>query len=264
MKKFVLFILLFFASLCYAEEVKVLLRSGTVMTGSLILQNEEIVVLQSATGTRYQLPTVEVVKIGTQEEIQQIQQEQATQKDKESQSVDKASASQNLPTSVTVPSQVQATSQRKQSTLVNAGYNDPATPITPSNNTSGMILRDNGHYMYNGTYIDSKEVERLLSRNAAARKQWDKARGMTIGGAVLCGTGVGLALGSLAWITYSSSAALGICGAGAIIAIPGCVLLGVGAGQRSKAIDIYNFGNEGTMSLNVTTGCDGIGIAINF
>ena len=47
----------------------------------------------------------------------------------------------------------------------------------------GRIYKDKGKYRYNGTYIDSKEVARILQReNTFAYDQWKKGKGMLIGG----------------------------------------------------------------------------------
>lgn len=108
--------------------------------------------------------------------------------------------------------------------------------------TIGRIYRDNGHYLHNDIYISEKEVERILQHeNTAAYKEWKKANGLVIGGAVCVGIGGGLVLGGIfPFIKGDYRAALGIeCSA--------IVPLGVGLGlalgaspHYTKAINIYN------------------------
>ena len=243
MKRYIIYILLLCSSLCAAEEVKVLLRSGTVITGDLILQNDEVVIVRTAGGTRFQLPATEVVKIGTPDEIFQTVAEQKPD---------------------TMPASAEPA---PKPALINAGYNDPYRPVDPTPaSQAGRIYRDGSKYMYNNTYIDSKEVERILYKNnSGAYKAWQKGNGMLVGGAVLTGVGVGLALGSLAWMINSPNAAVGIACGGVVCAIPGCVLLITGSAKKNKAIDIYNSKYDGTpITLNVVSGSNGIGLAINF
>lgn len=117
-----------------------------------------------------------------------------------------------------------------------------ATSGLPEMQQSGRIYRDNNQYFYNNTYISKKEVERILEReNSAAYRQWKKADGLLIGGAVCTGIGGGLVLGGLIGLATGEY--------GATIGIECCALvpLGVGLGlcfgasaNYNKAIDIYN------------------------
>lgn len=113
---------------------------------------------------------------------------------------------------------------------------------TAAAQNEGRIYRDNGHYLYNDTYISSKEIERILRKeNGAAYKQWRKADGMLIGGAVCVGIGGGLVIGGLFPLIrgqYMTTLA---------IECSGLVPLGIGLGLTlgassyyNKAIDIYN------------------------
>ena len=70
-------------------------------------------------------------------------------------------------------------------------------PDAPNYQT-GRIYRDNGHYMYNNAYIESKEVARILEReNSVAYDEWRSAKGLAVGGAVMLGIGAGLVGGGL-------------------------------------------------------------------
>ena len=46
----------------------VTLRSGKVMTGTVIVQNDEVLILRDANGARFQFPAAEVVKVEAEEE----------------------------------------------------------------------------------------------------------------------------------------------------------------------------------------------------
>ena len=125
---------------------------------------------------------------------------------------------------------------------VNEENNSDNSKTATTTSKSARIYRDNGHYLHNETYISSKEVERILQReNNAAYKQWKKADGMLIGGAICTGIGGGLVLGGLfPLINRQYMTCIGIeCSA--------LVPLGIGLGltlgastQYNKAIDIYN------------------------
>lgn len=134
-------------------------------------------------------------------------------------------------------------------------------------NLTGRIYRDNGHYLYNDTYISSKEVERILQReNGIAYEQWRKAEGLLIGAGVCTGIGAGLAVGGIfpmIWGNYGSAIAFE-CTA----LIPLGVGLGLALGSSSrhnKAIDIYNSKyDNAAIQLNFFTSPTEVGIALSF
>lgn len=131
---------------------------------------------------------------------------------------------------------------------------EQATATSPTSaSQSGRIYRDNGSYMYNDTYISSREVVRILQKeNESAYKQWQKGDGMSIGGAVCSGIGLGLALGSIYPFIYMGKsknvteiyhwgmAGIGLVSAGGVSAIVGVGLLIGAIAKYNKAIDIYN------------------------
>lgn len=122
-------------------------------------------------------------------------------------------------------------------------------PSTPTKNpqpepehVSGRIYRDNGHYMYNETYISSKEVEQILQReDSIAYAQWQKGKSLVVGGSILIGIGAGLVSGSVI------SAIMGDSSVGVGLACGSLVSTGIGLGMAissiakyNKAIDLYN------------------------
>ena len=131
---------------------------------------------------------------------------------------------------------------------------------------SGRIYRDNGHYLYNDTYIASAEVERILKReNAAAYEKWKKAEGMLIGGSVCAGIGGGLALGGLISLISSPMVCLGMeCAA----LVPLSIGLGLTLGSSShynQAINIYNAKyDQAAVQLKWHVAPDGVGLALVF
>lgn len=141
------------------------------------------------------------------------------------------------------------------------------TTVTSTPQTSGRIYRDNKEYMHNNKYVSKKEVARILEmEDKAAYKQWKKADGLLIGGAVCTGVGGGLVIGGL----------LSLAGGDAIpcIALDCCALvpLGIGLGlclgadsKYNKAIDIYNSKyDKTTMQLQWRVAPNGVGLAIAF
>ena len=144
-------------------------------------------------------------------------------------------------------------SKQIEAQTIKATSEKAASTSTSSTSQSGRIYRDNGSYMYNDTYISSREVVRILQKeNKSAYKQWQKADGMSIGGAVCSGVGLGLALGSIYPFIYRNKAytstefsswtwaGIGLVSAGGVCAIVGVGLLIGANAQYNKAIDIYN------------------------
>lgn len=66
MKKCFVLILLFFMALSLRAEV-VIMKSGKRYTGEIVFQNEEVVIIRDATGTRFQCPMADVRSIGEEE-----------------------------------------------------------------------------------------------------------------------------------------------------------------------------------------------------
>lgn len=131
----------------------------------------------------------------------------------------------------------------------------------------GRIYRDNGNYLYNDTYIGSKEVERILQReNTYAYEEWKKANGMLVGAAVCTGIGGGLVIGGLfSLITQNYNACIGI----ECAALPPLIVgLGLSIGSShayTKAIDIYNSKyDQAAVQLKYGVSVNGIGLAIAF
>lgn len=130
----------------------------------------------------------------------------------------------------------------------------------------GRIYRDNGHYMYNDTYISSKEVERILQReNNTAYKQWRKAKGMLIGGSVCTGIGGGLVLSGLIALAADPMITIGLeCTA----LVPLSIGLGLALGANTKynkAIDLYNSTyDQAAIQLNWRIAPKEVGVAFVF
>ncbi len=176
----------------------------------------------------------------------------------------------------TIPaSQIESVSlsngQIKKYDAITSISEDTPTPQTASKeqevNKNGRIYRDNGNYMHNDTYISSKEVARILEReNSAAYKQWQKAEGMLIGGAVCVGIGGGLAIGGIfPLIAGQYKPALGL-------ELSALVPLGIGLGltlgassHYNKAIDIYNSKyDHAAVQLRWGVSANGVGLALAF
>lgn len=176
----------------------------------------------------------------------------------------------------TIPaSQIESVSlpngQIKKYEVITSISEETITPQTAAKeqevNKNGRIYRDNGNYMYNDTYISSKEVARILEReNSAAYKQWKKANGMIVGGAVCVGIGGGLAIGGIfPAIAGQYMPALGL-------ELSALVPLGIGLGltlgassHYNKAIDIYNSKyDHAAVQLRWGVSANGVGLALAF
>lgn len=136
-----------------------------------------------------------------------------------------------------------------------------------NSSSSGRIYRDNKEYMYNNTYISSKEVARILKReNAAAYSQWKKGDGMLIGGAVCVGIGGGLAIGGLITLVTGDYIPCLAMDCAALVPLGVGLGLTLGANSRyNKAIDIYNSKHDQTaMQFNLFASPTEVGIALKF
>lgn len=67
MRKLLVFIVLLGALCAHAETL--LLRTGARLEGTIVFQNEEVVILRDATGARFQYPRAEVEQILSDEEV---------------------------------------------------------------------------------------------------------------------------------------------------------------------------------------------------
>lgn len=204
------------------------LRSGSIITGELVeMKNEYVAYLEN--GTRKTIPASQIE-------------------------------------SVSLPN-----GQVKQYEVVTSISERPSTPQAApkeqQENKNGRIYRDNGHYLYNDVYISGKEVARILEReNAAAYKQWQKADGLIIGGAICIGIGGGLAIGGIfPAIRGQYTPALGL-------ELSALVPLGIGLGltlgassQYNKAINIYNSKyDHAAVQLRWGVSANGVGLAFAF
>ena len=204
------------------------LRSGSIITGELVeMKNEYVAYLEN--GTRKTIPASQIESV-------------------------------SLPNGQVKQYEVVTSISERPST-------SQATPKEQNENKNGRIYRDNGHYFYNDVYISDKEVARILEReNAAAYKQWKKAEGLLVGGAVCAGLGGGLVIGGLIpLISQNYMATLGIeCAA--------LVPLGIGLGltfgasaQYNKAINIYNSKyDHAAVQLRWGVSANGVGLALAF
>ncbi len=78
MRKQLFIIVLFLCScLCVAADVRITLRTAEVVVGTIIFQNDDVVVLKDVNGNRFQYPTTEIVKM---EEINEAPKEEAPKK----------------------------------------------------------------------------------------------------------------------------------------------------------------------------------------
>ena len=64
MKKLLLCIGLISACLCFADDTKILTSAGVVIKGDLIFRSDELVIIQSAAGKRFQIPQSDIEWIG--------------------------------------------------------------------------------------------------------------------------------------------------------------------------------------------------------
>ena len=71
MKKSILLILLFCASLVCAHAETLVLRTGTRVQGTIVFQNEEVVIIRNAEGARFQYPRADVAQILAEETVQE-------------------------------------------------------------------------------------------------------------------------------------------------------------------------------------------------
>ena len=158
------------------------------------------------------------------------------------------------------------TSSSVTSTVVTS-TTTPTIQKSSANYTSGRIYRDNGHFLYNDTYISSKEVARILEReNSAAYEQWKKAGGMTIGGAVCTGIGGGLVLGGLFSLISGDAMPCLIMECTALVPLGVGLGLTLGASSKyNRAIDIYNSKyDHAAVQLRWSVAPNGVGLALAF
>lgn len=204
------------------------LRSGSIITGELVeMKNEYVAYLEN--GTRKTIPASQIESV-------------------------------SLPNGQVKQYEVVTSISERPST-------QQATPQKQQENKNGRIYRDNGHYLYNDVYISDKEVGRILEReNAAAYKQWQKADGLIIGGAICIGIGGGLVIGGIfPAIRGQYTPALGL-------ELSALVPLGIGLGltlgassQYNKAINIYNSKyDHAAVQLRWGVSANGVGLAFAF
>ena len=150
---------------------------------------------------------------------------------------------------------------------LDSGNSSNASTSSTQKGTNARIYRDNGQYIYNDTYISSKEVARILEReNTAAYNQWKKADRMLTGGAVCIGLGGGLAIGGIFPLIYGQyNACIGLeCAALVPLGIGLGLTLGASA-KYTNAIDIYNSRyNHAAVQLKWRVSANGLGLAIIF
>lgn len=86
MKKSILLILLFCASFICAHAETLVLRTGTRVEGTIVFQNEEVVIIRNAEGARFQYPRTDIAEILTDEAAQEqaVAEEQQTEEIKTS------------------------------------------------------------------------------------------------------------------------------------------------------------------------------------
>lgn len=89
MRKITLFILICVCALCAHAET-IVLRTGTRVQGTILFQNEEVVIIRNAEGARFQYPKSDVQEILTDDAAVETQQEQ-TDEDPEIKTAKKAS-----------------------------------------------------------------------------------------------------------------------------------------------------------------------------
>lgn len=134
-------------------------------------------------------------------------------------------------------------------------------------NSVGRIYRDNGEYMYNNTFISSKEVVRILKReNNTAYKKWKEAETMTIVGGVFCVVGSGFLIGSIfPFIRRDYGTAIGLDCATIVSEAIAIGLICGGMSRFNKAINIYNSKYDDTaVQLRWGITPNGIGLAFAF
>lgn len=68
MKKIVFLFILCFASLAYVHAETIVLRTGARVRGTIVFQNEEVVIVRNTEGARFQYPRADVESILTDEE----------------------------------------------------------------------------------------------------------------------------------------------------------------------------------------------------
>ena len=91
MKKQLLLILLFCLSFVCAHAETLILRTGARVQGTIVFQNEEVVIIRNAEGARFQYPREDVAQIITKEENTQTTPQTARQEEEEIKTSKKAS-----------------------------------------------------------------------------------------------------------------------------------------------------------------------------
>ena len=163
------------------------------------------------------------------------------------------------------PAEEQVPAQKASAPQVSVRKDSVPAP-SPTAPQAGRIIRDNGHYLYNGTYISSKEVVRILEReDKAAYNQWKKADQMLIGGAVCTGIAGGMVLGGLISLVSDPITCIALeCTA----LVPAGIGLGLCLGSSAyynHAIDIYNSKyDQAAVQLKWNIAPNGVGLAIAF
>lgn len=125
-------------------------------------------------------------------------------------------------------------------------------------------------YMYNGTYMDKKAYIQFLRNNCPqAYKKYKDGKKWYISGWSIFGAGMVLTCAGIGMIVVSNSdggEALVI--TGPVIAGLAFIPIGIGHGMCNKAYKTYNkkcaTSSEASLTLNLTAGQNGIGLALNF
>ncbi len=133
-----------------------------------------------------------------------------------------------------------------------------------------VVKTGKNEYVYNGKYMNKKEYEYFLRNNCSlAYQQYRKGNNLVVAGWSLFGCGMApLGLGIMLSLIDAPITGALLITTGVLSVASGITLFSIGYPRRDKALDIYNekcaSSSAAMISFNLTSGTNGLGIAMNF
>ena len=127
-----------------------------------------------------------------------------------------------------------------------------------------------GQYEYNGNVMDKKAYALFLYKNCPeAYKKCLSGKKIATSGWVCLGTGLGfIAIGTGLTLGVDNMIGISVFSSGVILSGTGVILLPIGYIRQRNAYDVYNkkcaLTSTTPIMFNITTGQNGIGMAMNF
>ena len=160
-----------------------------------------------------------------------------------------------------------------KSVKATSNKNGHSTPSTVKTDKSDIVKISNNLYSYNGKSLDKNEYEALIRNSCPqAYKQYRLGKSLKIAGWTCFATGlsaIGVGISVIFIGSHDSgmiAAGATLCGLGSGATAASVPLLAVGYVKQNRSVDTYNVQckSSNPISFNLTTGQNGLGIAMNF